>query len=316
MVSTSQTTARAQQLCLELAAAPSDVQDVAIAMGELFLVVENSTIHRKSAVSLVTSASAVLVPVLEIAQKGGLPSGNAELQNYFQDMRRTVLLMRRLVEDPPRFMFRRSRDSRRLELQLRQTCKAILKQTTHKPPLPTAKAKTILEAVVFGAQIAVAVCDAPILSVFKPIANVVELFNNRAIVAKTNQEAAIMLAQHAENVKANVLKQALLAGEGSESTNILQDSLQEATSLIQDLSARGQLAAWFSAASDSVRFATANAKLAKALDVYTAKEAVETKALLRKSAAEVGQLVATINLDQKKPQPTTSITITVANPTP
>ncbi|KAF7298903.1 hypothetical protein MIND_00838300 [Mycena indigotica] len=293
MASAIQTTTQAQCLCLELAAAPGDFRNIAAAIGELFLVVDNLTVHRKSAIALVMSASKALLPVLETAKEGGPAAGSAELQEPVQDLMQTIQLMRCFVEDPPKFILKRARDAKLLQQQVKKNCKKILSQPYSS--IPSSKA-SILEAVNLSAQIAVAVCDAPILNMFKPVANVVGLVNGKVMAIEANKEAAVALARQLDDITNNVLKPAVAKGAKSDSVvQSLETSVQEAALLLREFSLQRKYDAWLSATSDSIRLENVNARLKDALAVYATKEIVEATALLRKTTQQVSQLVAVVD---------------------
>ncbi|KAF7298902.1 hypothetical protein MIND_00838200 [Mycena indigotica] len=281
---------RAQELCVACAtdATLGHAQRAAIALVELCIAVENAQSRRKRAVSMATLAVEILAPILQKAHDGDLSVEDPALKRLLKDITTTLGRMRSFIEQHPGFL-KRPLESFQLKQKLKKSCKAVLKHSQSPTPA-NAKTKTVLEVVGLSAQVAAAVCDAPVLNAFKPIANVVALISNRAMAVKANREAATALTQHAENVTTSVLKHAVLAGGSEPALEALQSALQDAATLLDDR--RGKYTAWLSATSDSARFASVSAKLDKALAVYTARETVETKAVLCRTTAQVSRLIS------------------------
>ncbi|KAF7298925.1 hypothetical protein MIND_00840500 [Mycena indigotica] len=269
----------AQELCVALAASSGDAQ-YPFSRASWLLSVDPVQAHRDNGVSFANRISKILIPVLEAAQKGRLPARNSELQKLFLSMDRTVGLMHAFVEIPPHFTPKRIWDSKRLTKQLQKNCKAIMKIATSNP---TAKSNTgtIFEAAKLSTQIAVAVCDVPVLNAFKPIPNLVALILDKAQIAKANKDAAVALAQHAENVSKSLLEQAVSGEPPADALQVLHGAVEEAVLLLDDLSQRRKYTSWFYAAPDGARFASINAKLDKALAVYAARETVKMNIILR-----------------------------------
>ncbi|KAF7298893.1 hypothetical protein MIND_00837300 [Mycena indigotica] len=285
------TLARAQELCVACAtnATLGHAQHTAIAMVELCVAVENTQSRRKPAISMAKLAVQLIAPILQKARDGELPLGDPVVRHVLEDIMTTLGRMRCLVEQHPNFL-KGFLESLQLRQQLKKRYKAVMRLSkSHN----STKSSTIIEAVGLSAQVAVAVCDAPVLNAFKPIANMVALFSDRATTVKSNQEAAAALAQHAENVTTNVLKHTALAGGSEGAREVLQSALQDAAFLLDGFSdGRGK---WLSANSDSARLASVSAKLDKALAVYMAWEAVETKTVVRRTTAQLSRLVTIVD---------------------
>ncbi|KAF7298901.1 hypothetical protein MIND_00838100 [Mycena indigotica] len=286
---------RTQELCVACAtdATLGHAQHAAIALVELCIAVETAQSRRKRAISMATVAVELLAPILQKAHDGELKVEDTVFKHLLEEITTTLGRMRSFVEQHPGFL--NPLETFQLRQQLKKSCKAVLRLSkSHN----STKSSTILKVVDLSAQIAVAVCDAPVLNAFKPIANVVALISNRAMAVKANREAAAALAQHAENVTTSVLKYAVLAGGSEAELEALQSALQDTATLLD--TQHSKYTAWFSATSDSARFASVNAKLDKALAVYTAREAVEVKILLRRTSDQVSQLGAVVRRDTRK----------------
>ncbi|KAJ7054043.1 hypothetical protein C8F01DRAFT_1374910, partial [Mycena amicta] len=248
---------------------------------------------RKNTEALAASVLKRFSSIVQLEQEGKLSVDGIERQTHLERIETNIDLIRKLVETRSstwNFMWQ----THGLKAEFKRNCKALIQSRSSRTE--TSRSEVLLETVSIGVQIATAVCDAPVVNVFKPVAGLVGVINNTAMTVKSNQEAAVALTKHAQDVTNTVLKQGSsgTVPEDSDALKLLHGALQESQSFLCALSHRSRRVSWLLASSDKKRFNEINARLDKALAVFVASGTVDAKLHLHHTTAELSRLVTAV----------------------
>ncbi|KAJ7779021.1 hypothetical protein B0H16DRAFT_802642 [Mycena metata] len=124
--------------------------------------------------------------------------------------------------------------SEHLQRKLGRTHKALMKISA-KPQSSAARNERILETVNFTTRVAAVIVEIPVLNLAKPVVGMMALICDTAKVVKSNREAAIELAEHAQNVTNSIVARATAGDENS--LEVLRGALDRIQEFLEPLRA-------------------------------------------------------------------------------
>ncbi|KAJ7778992.1 hypothetical protein B0H16DRAFT_1500754 [Mycena metata] len=179
-----------------------------------------------------------------------------------------------------------------LQGKLSRVHKSLMKISA-KPQSYASRNERILETVSFTTRVAAAIVEIPVLNLVKPVVEMTALICDTAKVVKSNREAAIDLAEHAQNVTNSVVARATAGDENSlEVLCGALDKIQKFLDTWKDR--RGGVASLVLAAKDKDQFAGLHLALDRALEVFTSSQTIKTADLVRTSTADLAVVRATV----------------------
>jgi len=147
--------------------------------------------------------------------------------------------------------------------------------------MPRENTHSTLEAAIVAAKLAVSICDAPVLGVVKPVAEVAVTICESAKMVKTNKTAAVELAQRAAEVTKTIVEraalQALVLTQEDSDIVMLGHALHEVLEYVRGLE-KGRwktVRRWVLAQQDQDEITRLKANLNEALQLFIASRVLQ-----------------------------------------
>ncbi|KAJ7779024.1 hypothetical protein B0H16DRAFT_802754 [Mycena metata] len=161
------------------------------------------------------------------------------------------------------------------------------------PQSSASRNERIIETVSFTTRVAAAIVEIPVLNLAKPVVGMMALICDTAKVVNSNREAAIELAEHAQNVT-NFIVAPVPAGDEN-SLEVLRGTLDKIQKFLDALKRRrGGVISFVLAAKDKDQFATLNLALGQALQVFTSSQTIKAVGIVRTHSEDFATIKATV----------------------
>ncbi|KAJ7026078.1 hypothetical protein C8F04DRAFT_1400246 [Mycena alexandri] len=182
--------------------------------------------------------------------------------------------------------------SKHLQAKSSRVHQALVKLSA-KPQSSAFRNEWILEAVSFTTRAAGTLVDIPVLNVLKPVVGMTALICDTAKVVKSNREAAIELAEHAQNVTNSIMERVNATDE--DFLEVLHRTLDKIQKFLDALKRRrGGVVLLALGAKDKDQFATLHLALDRALQVLTTSQTTRAVDLVRTNTADLTAVRATV----------------------
>ncbi|KAJ7028799.1 hypothetical protein C8F04DRAFT_1117992 [Mycena alexandri] len=184
--------------------------------------------------------------------------------------------------------------SARLRAELIQAHKALVKMSV-KHKTSASRKECVLEAISFTTRAAGAIVEIPVLNVLKPVVGMTALICDTAKVVNSNREAAIELAEHAQNVTNSIVKCVNPMTRNEDSLEVLHRALDKIQKFLDALKrCRGGVLSFVLAGKDKEKFATLHLALDRALQVFTSSQAIKAVEIVRTNSTGLAVATATV----------------------
>ncbi|KAF7299574.1 hypothetical protein HMN09_00962600 [Mycena chlorophos] len=260
----------AQNLCDWCTSEPtlSVLKPVATSVFELCSVAAQDNVHATRSQCLAELVVHHCGVIADNLRKGEVNADTPNFKEALEAVEKTIDSMQSVVEShSTKFIFRMR--ALKLKIRFKQACKTIKRLRRSHRSYSLDSSDFVHQTVDFGAQLASAALEAPILNTFKVIPEVIRLGNQTAMTVKANRRQAVTLAQRAEGL---VRMRDRPENAGLWDSLELNTAVQEASELTNEISQRsGSVKAWVLAPADKDRLGTLGSRLNEATLTFTVR---------------------------------------------
>ncbi|KAJ7134063.1 hypothetical protein C8R43DRAFT_640005 [Mycena crocata] len=217
---------------------------------------------------------------------------------------RTVDNIRRHIEDVTRRSqlfptYRRMRSCGHLKSELEDHLETLLHLLAQPASSTAPQSQCIMEVLNLAARTSAAICDAPMLNFLKPVFNLTAIICETAKTVKSNREAAIDLAEHANRVTHCIIDR-VSVGERPKAFRVLNSTLEEIRVYLASLQKRRRMSRWITASEQKDRFTELNRALDQALSLFSTTTTLAVHEELQANATEIRSVGCSVRrIDEK-----------------